>query len=367
MALQRYRFAPTADTEFIKTLKSRVDQYFKLNGVSKHANWKMRAKTILVFCMALLPLVIMMTGIITNIWALFGMWVLMGVGMAAIGTNVMHDALHGSYSTNPKINKLIGASIHFLGASGRMWQIQHNVLHHSFTNMEHGDEDIDAPSILRFSPHQKRKAIHKYQHYYAWFLYSLSTLLWTTIKDFNAIFRYKNLGLLRPGKEFRTILSSMVFWKLMYYAYILVLPIIFIPVAWYWVVLMYISMHLVMGFLLSVVFQAAHVVPETEFTAVADGTQLKRSWHVHQLFTTVNFAPGNKLVTWFSGALNFQIEHHLFPNICHIHYPKIAPIVKATAREFNFPYYSKDNFIAALRSHTKMLRDLGKPDQVKVA
>lgn len=365
MAFQRYKFTPSADAEFIKTLKSRVDQYFKTNGVSKQANWLMRLKTISAFSMALVPLIVMMTGVITHLGVLFALWVLMAIGMAAIGTSVMHDALHGSYSSNPKINKLIGSSIYLLGASGRMWQIQHNVLHHSFTNIEHGDEDIDAPSILRFSPNQQRKRIHRYQHFYAWFLYGLSTLLWTTVKDFRAIFRYKNIGMVREGKDFRSTMTSMVFWKIMYYAYILVLPIIFIPVAWYWVVLMYITMHFVMGFLLSVVFQAAHVVPETEFVAASDGTQLPRSWHVHQLFTTVNFAPKSKIVTWFTGALNYQIEHHLFPNICHIHYPAIAPIVKATAREFNYPYYSKDNFFAAIRSHTKMLRDLGRYDQAK--
>lgn len=364
MTFQRYKFTAAVDAEFVKTLRSRVDQYFKTSNTDRHANWQMKLKTIAVFTMALAPLVIMMTGIITNMWALFGLWIIMGVGMAGIGTNVMHDALHGSYSRNPKVNKFIGWSIYFLGASGRMWTIQHNVLHHSFTNMEHADEDIMPPGVLRFSPHQDRKKIHRYQHIYAWFLYGLSTLLWTTIKDFKAMFRYRNLGLLKPGKDFNKTLADIIFWKVMYYVYILVLPLIFIPAPWWAIILMYISMHFVLGFVLSVVFQAAHVIPETEFTASKDGDSVNHSWHVHQLLTTANFASGNKLVTWFTGGLNYQIEHHLFPNICHIHYPKIAPIVKATAEEFKIPYHTKETFFEAIRSHTRMLRMLGREPQL---
>jgi linoleoyl-CoA desaturase len=367
MAFQRYRFTPAADAEFVKTLKARVDQYFKNNDITRHANAQMVVKTIAVFTMALAPLVIMLTGVITNIGLLFALWIIMGVGMAAIGTNVMHDALHGSYSRNPKVNKWIGQSIRFLGASGHMWTIQHNVLHHSFTNMEHADEDIDAPSILRFSPHQPLKKIHRYQFIYAWFLYGLSTLLWTTIKDFNAVNRYRKMGLLNSGKDFRKAFTDIVVWKIIYYVYLLVLPLIFIPAPWWAIVLMYITMHFVMGFLLSVVFQAAHVVPETEFTSVEDGNAMKRSWHVHQLLTTANFASGSKVVTWFTGALNYQIEHHLFPNICHVHYPRIAPIVRETAREFKIPYHSKSNFWSAVRAHSRMLRDLGKANQQAAA
>jgi len=363
MAFQRYKFTPSVDAEFVKTLRSRVDQYFKSENTTRYADWRMKLKTVTVFVMALGPLVLMLTGVVTNVWAMFGLWVVMGIGMASIGTSVMHDALHGAYSRNPRINKLIGSSIYLLGASGRMWQIQHNVLHHSFTNMEHADEDIDVPGILRFSPHQDHKYIHRYQHIYAWFLYGLSTLTWTTIKDFRAIFRYRNLGLLKSGKEFKKVFTDIIVWKVIYYLYILVLPMLLLPVAWWVVLLMYITMHYVMGLWLSIVFQAAHVVPETEFTSSAGGEKVERSWHVHQLLTTANFAAKNRVITWFTGALNYQIEHHLFPNICHIHYPKIAPIVKATAEEFKLPYHTKPRFRDALRSHLRMLQALGRGQQ----
>lgn len=367
MTFQRYKFTPSVDAEFVKTLRLRVDEYFKSRNTTRHADWRMKLKTATVFAMAFLPLILMLTGVVTAVWLMFILWIVMGIGMAAIGTNVMHDALHGAYSRNPKVNWFIGSSICLLGASSRMWQIQHNVLHHSFTNMEHADEDIDVPGILRFSPHQERKKIHRYQHIYAWFLYGLSTLLWMTIKDFKSIFRYRTLGLLKPGKEFRKSFTDIVFWKIVYYTYILVLPILLLPVAWWMVLLMFLSMHFVMGLLLSIVFQAAHVVPETAFTPSSGGEKLNYSWHVHQLLTTANFAAGNKLVTWFTGALNYQIEHHLFPNICHIHYPKLAPIVKATAEEFKLPYHNKTNFFDAVRSHARMLRMLGSGQQVTVA
>jgi len=201
MAFRRYRFSSRSDAEFTKTLRKRVDAYFKEHGMSRHANYVMVLKTIFVFLLAFAPLVVMLTGVIENMWALFGMWIAMAIGMAAIGTSVMHDALHGSYSRFPLINKILGGSINLLGASGKMWHIQHNVLHHSFTNLHDSDEDINGPAILRFHPHQERKGIHKYQHYYAWFLYGLSTISWITNQDFAALFRYKNLGLLKSRKR----------------------------------------------------------------------------------------------------------------------------------------------------------------------
>lgn len=370
MAFRRYRFSTRSDAEFTKTLRKRVDAYFKEHGMSRHANAVMILKTIFVFTLAFGPLVVMLTGVVENMWALFGMWAAMAIGMAAIGTSVMHDALHGSYSKNPVINKILGGSINLLGASGKMWHIQHNVLHHSFTNMHDSDEDINGPAILRFHPHQERMKIHKYQHLYAWFLYGLSTLMWITTKDFTALFRYKNLGLLKNGKDFKNALTEVVIWKFVYYGYILVLPLIFIPAPWWAILLMFVSMHFIMGFALSVVFQTAHVIPTTEMPEGNQEGKMERNWHVHQLLTTANFSQtrkfGGKLVTWFTGGLNYQVEHHLFPNICHIHYPKIAPIVKATAEEFKIPYYDSGSLMDAVRCHASMLRRLGRVDQPAV-
>ncbi|MBI1267144.1 MAG: acyl-CoA desaturase [Cryomorphaceae bacterium] len=362
MTLKRYRFTTKADAEFVNTLRKRVEAYFEDNKITRNADWRVHAKTIIVFTIALAPLVIMMTGIITNMWALFGLWVIMGLGMAGIGTNVMHDALHGAYSSKPLVNKILGYSMNIVGASATTWKIQHNMLHHSFTNINHADEDIDVPSVLRFTPFQERKWIHRFQHRYAWLLYGLLTFSWVTVADFTSLFRYKKKGLVQEGEDFRKKFSYVTLWKVVYFVYILVLPAIFIPAPFWAILLMFFVMHFVMGVILSATFQLAHVVETTEILDEKEDPTFSYSWHVHQLRTTANFAEKSKIVTWYTGGLNFQVEHHLFPHICHIHYPKIAPIVAATAKEFGVPYHSLGSLKDALRSHTSMLRQLGIAD-----
>ena len=361
MDFKRYRFTTSADAEFTRTLRKRVDEYFKTHQIKRQGNSRMVTKSILILIAAFTPLIVMLTGVITHMGLLFLLWLFMGLAMATIGTAVMHDANHGSYSKNKWLNKLAANTILLLGASKKMWTIQHNVLHHTFTNIEHADEDIDVKGIMRFSPNQPLKKIHRYQHIYAWFLYSLGTIAWITVKDFKSLFRYRNMGLLKSKKEFRDAFTEIVVCKLVYYSIMLVLPLIFIPAPWWAIILMFLSMHLILGFTISVIFQTAHVVPNTKFTAEMENPVIEDSWHVHQLKTTANFAPKSKIVTALTGALNFQVEHHLFPNICHIHYPKIAPIVRQTAKEFNLPYHSNGSFLKAVIAHGKMLWQLGRP------
>ncbi len=110
---------------------------------------------------------------------------------------------------------------------------------------------------------------------------------------------------------------------------------------------------------MSTVFQMAHVVNGVEQPLPNKNNIITNEWAVHQLRTTANFAKDNKLLNWYVGGLNFQIEHHLFPNICHIHYPKIAPIVEKTALDFGIAYNTKSTFLNALKSHIKRLKELG--------
>jgi linoleoyl-CoA desaturase len=81
---------------------------------------------------------------------------------------------------------------------------------------------------------------------------------------------------------------------------------------------------------------------------------------IHQIQTTANFATRSRLVTWFCGGLNFQIEHHLFPKMSHIHYPEVSKIVKATCQEYGIKYIEFPRVTAAMRSHWKLLYDLGR-------
>lgn len=298
------------------------------------------------------------------VWVFFPLWILMGFGAAGIGLSVMHDANHGAYSNNPKVNKFMSVVMNAVGGYDCNWRIQHNVLHHTFTNVHGHDEDIEAGAMLRFSPEQQLRRRHRFQHIYGWFLYALMTMFWVTYKDFSQLVRYERKKLLSSQRTtLRKEMTRLVIHKSLYYLFVIGLPIIFSPYSWWMIIVGFVMMHTVIGFTLSAIFQPAHVIPQNHFPVSDEKGGLEHNWAVHQLLTTANFARQNKVLTWYIGGLNHQIEHHLFPNICHIHYPAISKIVKQTALEFKLPYNEEPTFFAALRNHGRMLKQLGQMPQ----
>ncbi len=366
MGIQAVRFKRDNTTDFAKVLRTRVKGYFKEKNISKHANSKMVIKTIFMISLYFIPYGIFLSGAVESYWGMVGLYLIMGLGLAGIGLSIMHDANHGAYSKNEKVNNFIGKILNVVGGYDFNWRTQHNVLHHSFTNIEGYDEDIDPGTVLRFSPHAERKKAHKYQHYYAWFFYSLMTFLWITFKDFVQLNRYKRMGLIEGGKKgYRLRMLDMILWKVFYYAYMVAIPLLVLDIDWWMMPILLISMHLVAGLILACIFQPAHVVPDTHFPLPSQpDNNIENVWFAHQLETTANFAPKNKVLSWYVGGLNYQVEHHLFPSICHVHYPEISKIVEKTAKEFNLPYHSFETFRGALVAHTRMLRDLGRYDQL---
>ncbi|XLS30823.1 fatty acid desaturase family protein [Flavobacteriaceae bacterium M23B6Z8] len=312
------------------------------------------------------PLVLINIGVVTTPWLLFVLYICSGIGMAGIGMGVMHDAIHGSYSKNQKINKYLGYTMNLIGANATVWKIQHNVLHHTYTNIDGADDDINAPFFLRFSPHAKKNKLHRFQYLYVWFFYALSTISWVTAKDFIRLMRYKKMGYLTNKGEFRSKILKITGWKLFYYSYALIIPLFLVPLPWWMIILAFLSMHLVTGLLISVVFQVAHIMPDTEFPLPDANGMVEGDWFAHQLATTTNFAPNSRFFSWLIGGLNYQIEHHLLPNICHIHYKKISSIVAGTAEEYGIPYNTKRTFVAAIRDHIEVLRRLGKTPSVTI-
>jgi len=359
----RYKFSRTLHQDFSTTLKKRVNAYFKHHNIRRNGNGEMVIKSVVALSLYFVPYAVMLLSGITNIPLLFTLWLLMGLGMTFIGTSVMHDALHGSYSQKKSVNALMGFSAVVLGIDASLWKLQHNVLHHTYTNIEHADEDIQPRFVLRFTPNQPRKWFHRFQHIYAGFFYSISTLVWITVKDFIKLFNYRKKGLIKSGKAFRGHFMVIVFHKLLYYFAFLILPILVLPVTARLTFLMFISMHMLTGLLITLIFQTAHVMPTSDFVE-QEQQAIDQNWLVHQIYTTSNYAMKNKVLSWFIGGLNFQIEHHLFPNICHIHYPKIAQIVQQTTREFNLPYHAQKSFRLAIANHFRMLRELGNRDTI---
>ncbi len=306
------------------------------------------------------PLVLLNLGLANSVFWVFLLYLISGLGMAGIGMGVMHDAIHGSYSKSGRVNRYLGYTMNLIGANAAVWKIQHNVLHHTYTNIDHADDDLNVPFFLRFSPHAKRYWLHRYQHFYVWIFYGLSTLSWVTVKDFIRINRYRNMGFLKRPNEFRYELLKLIAWKMVYYTYALIIPMLVSPFTWWITLLAFVWMHIITGLLISTVFQTAHVMPEVEYPLPNKKGEISNHWAIHQLHTTTNFSPHCAWFSWLIGGLNFQIEHHLLPNICHVHYRKLSPIVAATAKECGVPYNMKKSFLSAVWSHIIMLQQLGR-------
>ncbi len=360
--LRKIQFSKEKNEEFVRELKHRVNQYFRNKNISTKANTAMVIKTIAMVSFFLIPYGILVSGRVESLYFHYLLWVCIGLGVGGIGMSVMHDANHGAYSKHKAINRIIGRFIDLVGGNAPNWKIQHNVLHHTYTNIYGLDTDLGAGSVLRLSPQQKRRKIHKYQFIYAWFLYSFMTLVWMTIKDYAQMieFKKKNLTSNNHNRSFWLEYTLMIVIKGFYYSYMVLIPILILPFAWWQVLLGVVLMQLTTGFVLATTFQLAHIMPETTLDLPKEKEFLEENWIVHQLKTTTNFAKKNWLISWYIGGLNFQIEHHLFPNICHIHYKKISKIVEETSKEYNITYNNIPTLFGALYHHAVVLRRLGR-------
>ncbi len=354
----KFETADERQRQFAAAVRKNVNDYFKSKGISTKGNFSLFIQTATMLAIYLAPFVLMLT-VQLKPWVALFMTVIMGIGLAGIGMCVMHDGVHGSFSTKEWVNKMTGATLYLLGAYVLNWKIQHNVLHHTYTNIDGYDQDIASRGPIRFSQHASLKKIHRYQYIYAFFFYGFTSLS-KVIKDFTQLIEYKREGLMRHNRIPPTLeYLKMLIIKSIYLFVFIGLPLLFTNFSWWQVALGFLLMHWSAGVILSVVFQMAHVV-EGALQPIPNKDGIVASdWAVHQLHSTSDFARNNLFLNWYIGGLNFQIEHHLFPNISHVHYRKIAPIVESTAKEFGFFYNLKPSFLAAFKSHVKRLKELG--------
>lgn len=345
---------------FFAALRKRIDSYFKDNKLSKHYNSEMVIKTIILLGFYILPFVALLI-FQPPIGIALIIWFVMGLAKAGIGMSIMHDANHGAYASSSKANKWLGFSINLVGGSVFTWKLQHNFLHHTYTNIVHADNDIDDKLVMRFSPHTKVKWYQKFQFIYAFFFYGILTLYWTLFKDFVQFFKYTKEGVNNDSEQTnRKTLTKIILSKIGYFLVFFVLPLALLKMPVGAFILGYLLMQFVAGLVLTVIFQLAHTVEKTSHPLPNSTGTIENNWAIHQMNTTVNFSAKSKIITWYVGGLNYQVEHHLFPTICHVHYPAIAGIVKNTAKEFGVPYLENTTFMDALNSHIRTLKRFGK-------
>jgi linoleoyl-CoA desaturase len=347
----------TVSKSFHVELKKRINQYFKQTGQSLTGERKIYTKAIILlisFAFLYIHLVFFTPSVL---WAVLESVVLGGV-VAAIGFNIMHDGAHGSFSKHKVVNGIAAFTLNILGGNSFMWDMKHNIIHHAYTNIDGVDDDIDIQPWMRMSSTQPKYAMHKYQHIYFWVLYSLLYVLWIFLLDYQKYFK-KRIGIM-PLKKMSTK-DHVVFWafKLINLALFVALPIYTVGFS-SWLI-GFLIFSIVAGLTISIVFQLAHTVEHTHFPMPNEDTgRLEDEWAIHQLKTTANFAPQSKLISWFVGGLNFQVEHHLFPKISHVHYPAISKIVKQACLEFNIPYIEYSRMRHAIASHVSFLKQMGR-------
>ena len=351
------RFVSNDKKQFATILKKNVNDFFKEKNLSTKGNLNMAIKSIVMLALYFVPFILVLTMSLPG-WLLFLLSVIMGVGMAGVGMSVMHDAAHGSFSQKTWLNNLMGKTIYLLGGSVFTWKVQHNIKHHTFTNISGYDEDIANKGLIRLSFHKPLKKMHRFQHIYAFGFYMLMTLNKIGV-DFKQLFEYNKEGITGEQKlEPRSELIKMLVQKSMYLFVFLGLPLLFTSYSWWVILLGFLLVNFIAGAIMSIVFQMAHIVEGIEQPMPKEGV-IENQWAIHELVTTSNFSKNNQLLSWYIGGLNYQIEHHLFPNICHVHYHKIAPIVEKTAKEFGLKYNVTPTFFKALILHIRMLKLLG--------
>jgi linoleoyl-CoA desaturase len=352
----RFNTTDARDREFVATLRKNVSDYFKENNISQKANGAMWFKAIALIAIYVVPFVLILT-IPMNAWWAFFWCIIMGIGIAGVGMGIMHDATHGAFSKKQWVNDLFAGTLYLLGSNILNWKIQHNVLHHTYTNISGMDEDIADKGPLRLSENRPLKKYHKFQQYYAFIFYGMMTLVMLT-NDFIRLSGYAKADLLKAqNKELAPEFLKMFIRKILYLTVIFGLPLWLTDFSFWQILGGFLMMHWVASIILSFVFQMAHVVEGAE--QFSEAPMMSNEWHVHQLHTTSDFARNSPILSWYVGGLNYQIEHHLFPSICHVHYKQLAPIVQRTAEMYGIPYNLKPGFGAALISHFKQLKRLG--------
>lgn len=355
--MQKVSFANNK-SPFYAALNKEVESYFKQKNISKQGNLALYLKTVIFLSLT----VVLYTWLVfyTPVWYIaIPAAALLGMNQAFIGFNIMHDACHGSYSRKKWVNDLLGYTMNFLGSNAFIWKTKHNVVHHTYTNIDGIDDDIMKIPVLRHCETQKKMKMHRYQHIYSVLIYALTIHFWVWLMDFIKYFSGKVV--VTEIRNF-TVKEHIIFWvsKAWYLGAYIILP-------WYvlgfWPFFIgFMVMNALFGLTMSVVFQLAHVVEKAHFEEVKLGQDktIEHEWAVHQVRTTCNFAINNPVISWFLGGLNYQIEHHLFPRVSHVHYPHISRIVAEVCQKHNVTYNYYPTMGEAVVSHFKTMRDLGR-------
>jgi len=351
------------DKAFESDVRRRVNEYFdQESGRSRQGALPMYLKTGIILD-SLVAFYLLLVFAASNVWQGLLLAILLGLSMAGVGFNIAHDGGHGAYSKSPRINKFMAVTMDLVGVSSYVWFWKHAVIHHRYVNITGYDTDIDIGILGRLSPHSPRLPFHRWQHFYLWPLYGFLAAKMEFVDDFKRIItgRIGKHGFPRPtGRD----LLIFILGKVIFFAWAFCIPLMFHPLG---TVLFFYAVGVsVLGITLSVVFQLPHCVRQADFPLPEKAGRIEAPWAVHQAQATLGFNRQSAILRWALGGLNFHLEHHLFPTICHIHYPAIARIVEETCREHGVKYGEHPSFRSGIASHYRWLRLMGAEDVTTV-
>lgn len=347
----------TKENSFFNAIKEKVDRYFAERHIDPAGNRRLYIKSGIQVLSALVLYTVLVFFTPVS-WIGLLLCVVLGLNLATIGFNVMHEGGHQSFSKHQWLNKVSSHFLNVLGGNAYFWKIKHNINHHTYTNIEGIDSDINVGPFMRLHQGQPLHKLHRFQHLYWVLLYGISYMAWVFYEDFTKYFTGK-IAVHMDSRKLE-LKQHFIFWmtKVLYVGFYIILPVIL--VGWLKAFIGFFVITFVCGLAISIVFQLAHVVEGTEFTVPdTQPIKIKQEWAIHQVSATNNFATRSKILFWLLGGLNFQIEHHLFPRVSHIHYPQISRFVKETCAEYSIAYHEHSSMFKAFVSHLFYLRKLG--------
>ena len=345
---------PSAVSSFPKVLRRRLERFFADQNMSPKADSTMWVK-IAAGLTVLLGSWIVIYALRPDSWRFVALFVLGGLAQAFLLLNIAHDSNHNAISKVPAVNKVLNYVFDMCGINSYMWRLLHHRGHHSCINVHGEDDALTGRGIFRFTPHEPRAPLHRFQHIYALFVYALFSLDYVFFRDFQCFF-FSTHEYLRRTKHARREYAILFAGKGFYLAYMLVFPVVVLGKSPLLVVGAFLLVHLVVGLSVTLVFQTTHTIDSTYFPA--DRSEFDNGVY-HIFATTADYATENPLVGWLAGGLNHHIVHHLCPFVCHTHYAPLTRIVKQTAEEFGIPYRQHPTMTRAIRHHLILLKQLG--------
>jgi linoleoyl-CoA desaturase len=349
------------DDSFYVEVRRRVEEFCRSTGRRQRDCPQMYLKTAILLT-SLAGSWALLVFVASTWWHAVLLSIVVGLTTASIGFNIQHDGSHQAYSDHAWINRLTAMTMDLIGASSYLWHWKHPVFHHTFANITGHDTDIDYGMVGRLTPHQRRRWMHRWQHFYLWPLYGIVMVKWKFFDDFKEVIRGRIAANHRIPRPKGWDLVTFFVGKAIFVGWIFIIPSFFH--AWWVVLLFYVFIEAVLGITMSVVFLLAHMVEPADFPMPAKETgRIEKPWAIHQVETAVDFSRESRVAAWLLGGLNFQIEHHLFPRYCHVNYPAISKIVEETCKEFGVKYGEHITLMDGIKSHFRFLRELGRPPQ----